>query len=345
MSQLKPPPHQVRPARKPASADSSELEYEDDPYAQPAAPLAPAIPRAAAGTTENRVIFALVGGVVLGGLMVFLLGKYRIVAAEEYMGGGRGPGAGNVVTGSPIPIYSSPAGSHVATPPPGGNGSQAGPPPGSNQGASPQGSQQGGPPPGGQAQGSDPQGQGRDHFPTGELKPGKQNIDYTGSYFLGPENAAHTLAIYSDFECPACGQWAEGLKPTIETYKDRLKVVFKHLPLPMHPKAKGAAIAAEAAGRQGKFWEMHDLLFQNNTSLGPDLYAQLAGQLSLDLARFKKDQTEKELSDKVMRDFKEGERARVHGTPSFFVDGQLADVGHPSQLETLLANLFGGGGG
>ena len=324
MSQLKPPPHEARPARKPASADSSEPEYEDDPYAQPAAPHAPAPQRAAAGTTENRVIFALVGGVLLGGLMVFFMGRYRIVTAEEYMGAGRGPGPGSAVTGAPIPIYSAPAGSHVA-PPPGGDGSQAGPPPGSQS----QGSQQG----------------GRDHFPTGELKPGKQNIDYTGSYFLGPPNAAHTLAIYSDFECPACGQWAEGMKPTIETYKDRLKVVFKHLPLPMHPKAKGAAIAAEAAGRQGKFWEMHDLLFQNNTSLGPDLYTQLAGQLSLDVGRFKKDQGDKELSDKVMRDFKEGERARVHGTPSFFVDGQLADVGHPSQLETLLANLFGGGGG
>lgn len=320
----------IKPASQPGRSARQDDE-DDEPYAQPASPPARAAAsdpaRAGAGTTENRVLFALVGGVVLGGLMVFFLGRYRIVTAEEFMTMGAGPARGATVVHGPA----------VAVPPgqeqQGGPSNAQGAPPPGNDGA------QQTPPNSGGAQIKD----GETHFPSGDLKPGKHKLDFSGSYFIGPAEAANVMAIFSDFECPACAQWAEGLKPTIETYKDRVKFFFKHLPLPMHPKAKGAAIAAEAAGRQGKFWEFHDLLFENNTTLGTELYPQLAGQLSLDVARFKKDLQDKELSDRVMRDFKEAERARVRGTPSIFLNGQLADIGHPGQVETLLTNALAGG--
>ncbi|WP_162687701.1 DsbA family protein [Bradymonas sediminis] len=140
---------------------------------------------------------------------------------------------------------------------------------------------------------------------------------------LGPKNAPVTIVEYSDFECPYCKRGDASLKEAIADYDGKVKVAFKHYPLPFHKKAPGASKAAMAAGEQGKFWEMHDLLFENQRNLGSDdTYIGYAEKLGLNVEKFKKDLKNPEYQKIIDADMAQGSKVGVRGTPAFFINGE-----------------------
>ena len=138
----------------------------------------------------------------------------------------------------------------------------------------------------------------------------------------GPAGAPVTLVEYGDFECPHCGAAYVILKEIREVMGDELRFVFRHFPLTqIHPHAESAAEASEAAGAQGKFWEMHDLLFENQQTLDPPHLAAFAEQLDLDALKFVRELHEGRYRERVREDFMSGVRSGVNGTPTFFING------------------------
>jgi protein-disulfide isomerase len=150
----------------------------------------------------------------------------------------------------------------------------------------------------------------------------------------GPANAPATLVEYGDFECPFCGQAHPIVKAVQARLGRRMRFVFRHFPLTeIHPRALPAAEAAEAAGAQGRFWEMHDLLFENQPALDdPDLLRH-ARMLDLDLPRFISEVAEHVHEPRVREDFMSGVRSGVNGTPTFFINGIRHDG--PWDVDTL----------
>ena len=111
------------------------------------------------------------------------------------------------------------------------------------------------------------------------------------------------------------------MEEVLKAYPKDVKVVFMQYPLPFHDKAEGAAVAALAAHQQGKFWEMHDLLFTNQQTLGDESYVKFAEQLKLDVAKFKADLKSEKLLKQVKDDAEQASKLGVQGTPGFFVNG------------------------
>jgi protein-disulfide isomerase len=152
----------------------------------------------------------------------------------------------------------------------------------------------------------------------------------------GPDGAAVTLVEYGDYECPYCGAAHPVVQEIRRILGPSLQFVFRNFPLTqVHPHAERAAEAAEAAGAQGKFWGMHDLLFEHQEALeDPDL-VRYAAALSLDEERFARDLSAGAYANRVRRDFRSGVRSGVNGTPTFFINGVRHDG--PADLPTLLA--------
>jgi protein-disulfide isomerase len=144
----------------------------------------------------------------------------------------------------------------------------------------------------------------------------------------GNPNADVILFEFSDLQCPACKSYFPVVQQMNEEFEDDVLIVYRHYPLTsIHPNAQEAAMAAEAAGKQGKFWEMHDELFSTQSqwnSLGRpnSFFTDLAEDLQLDLDQFKADLKNKDLKAKVKRDQQTGDIAGVTGTPSFFLNGK-----------------------
>ncbi|MEW6502128.1 MAG: thioredoxin domain-containing protein [Thermodesulfobacteriota bacterium] len=147
-------------------------------------------------------------------------------------------------------------------------------------------------------------------------------IDTSGAPFIGPANAPVEIVVFSDFECPYCGQVGPLLDEVLQHNAKTVKVVFKHFPLGFHKSAKPAALAAMAAQKQGKFWEMHDRLFANQKSLTPEKFRAIAQELKLNLGQFDKDQANIELAQRLEKDMNDGRRAGVRGTPTLFINGR-----------------------
>ncbi len=148
-------------------------------------------------------------------------------------------------------------------------------------------------------------------------------------YSKGNREAAVILVEYSDFQCPACAAYYPMVKRLSEEFGDKIVFVYRHFPLSQHQNAESAAIAAEAAGRQGKFWEMHNLIFDNQNEWAKsakwsveDIFVKYAEKLNLDLEKFKADLDLKEIKQKVSKDLESGVNARVNGTPTFFLNGK-----------------------
>lgn len=138
----------------------------------------------------------------------------------------------------------------------------------------------------------------------------------------GREDAPYTLVEYGDYECPKCGELFAILHALQQHLADKLRIVFRHYPLSgVHPNAQLAAEAAEAAGAQGHFWEMHDLLFQNQHALKRNDLDAYAAQLSLDMPRFRKEMKERLYENVVREDFRRGVQNGVYGTPGLFLNG------------------------
>lgn len=150
----------------------------------------------------------------------------------------------------------------------------------------------------------------------------------SADWIKGDASAKVVLVEYSDFQCPACGQYFPVLKKLQDDFAGKIAFAYRHFPLKQaHIYAELAARAAEAAGRQGKFWEMHDMIFVNQStwSAAPDargLFVQYAGALGLDLARFTADLNDPENIKKVEGQFRSGLRSGVNGTPTFFINGK-----------------------
>jgi protein-disulfide isomerase len=154
-------------------------------------------------------------------------------------------------------------------------------------------------------------------------------VNVAGSPALGPATAAVTIVEFSDFQCPFCGRVGPALKQVRETYGDQVRIVFKHLPLDTHPKAPAAHLAAEAAGRQGKFWEMHDKIFENQREMAPEKYAQYAAELGLDVTKFDRDRASAEVKSRIDADKREAAQLGATGTPAFFINGKYVSGAKP----------------
>ena len=149
---------------------------------------------------------------------------------------------------------------------------------------------------------------------------------------LGSDHAPVTLVEYGDFECPACKVAVSTPKLLLERFPNRIRFIFRHFPLQeAHPHALLAAEAAEAAAGQGKFWPMHDLLFQNQVHLKErDLY-RYAGELGLDLARYSAEMDDHIYLQKVREHLDSGRRSHLRATPGFFLDGAVLDISYGMQ--------------
>ena len=155
---------------------------------------------------------------------------------------------------------------------------------------------------------------------TSLLEPPRVKVEAIG-FSKGPKNAPITIVEFADYECGFCSQAGETLSKVMEKYPGKVRLVFRDFPLNFHPNAIPAAIAARCAGAQGKFWEMHDRLFQNQQTLNPDQYIKLAGELALDLERFKACSDDPKQRRAVEGDLNAGAAVGVSGTPAFFVNG------------------------
>ncbi len=154
-------------------------------------------------------------------------------------------------------------------------------------------------------------------------------------HIQGLEDADVTLLEYGDYECPYCGRAYSIVKRVQSHFGKRLRFVFRNFPLSeTHPHAESAAEAAEFAGAWGKFWEMHDLLFENQERLSEILYLGLAQELSLPPEALRQALEEGKYRARVRADFNSGVRDGVNGTPTFFINGKRHD--EPFDYEALL---------
>jgi len=156
----------------------------------------------------------------------------------------------------------------------------------------------------------------------------------------GSLDAPAQLLEYGDFECPFCGEAHPIVQAIIESMGRKLCFAFRNFPLPnIHPHAEPAAEAAEAAAAQGKYWEMHDMLFENQEALDIDDLMEYATKLRLDSERVIREVEGHAYEARVREDFMSGVRSGVNGTPSFFINGVRYDG--PRDPESMIAALAG----
>ncbi|MDJ0836660.1 MAG: DsbA family protein [Acidobacteriota bacterium] len=187
-------------------------------------------------------------------------------------------------------------------------------------------------------------------------------LDYSKTYDLpvgdspirGNVDAPVTIVAFSEFECPYCSKATALVDGIMEKHEGKVNLVFKNFPLAFHPAARPAAMAALAAKRQGKFWEMHDLLFQmqdnlkNQNNLPEESYMEylreefvnLAASLALDMDKFNADMDDQALVDQIDSEEALGRSVNVGGTPTFFVNG--VKVPEPGQLEEVVKHFLAG---
>ena len=166
---------------------------------------------------------------------------------------------------------------------------------------------------------------------------GTDNID-------GKDSAAIELVEYGDYECPYCGRAYPIVKDIQQQLGADLKFVFRNFPLKkIHPHAFSAAVATEAAAQQGKFWQMHDIIFENQHTLEPEDIFFFAKEIGLDIRSFENDMQEPALISKVEKDFETGIRSGVNRTPTFFINGEkyAGEWGNNELLQHLLNKLSG----
>jgi protein-disulfide isomerase len=157
-------------------------------------------------------------------------------------------------------------------------------------------------------------------------------------HVLGPPDAAVTLVEYGDFECEFCGRAYPELKRLLKQVGGKVRFIFRHFPIPEeHPHAQHAAEVAEAAAAQGKFWEMHDLLYEHQSALADEDLLRYARQLGLDMARIQRELAAHTYAPVVRQDFMGGVRSGVSGTPRFFINGRRHE--EPGDVTTLATAL------
>jgi protein-disulfide isomerase len=144
----------------------------------------------------------------------------------------------------------------------------------------------------------------------------------------GNTNAIIELVEYGDYQCPHCGRAYPIVKKLQHRLGDKLKFIFRNFPLAeIHADATMTAVATEAAALQGKYWEMHDIVFENQEYLDPASLFDYASKVGLDMQKFEMDMEKKELVEKVEADFESGIRSGVNATPTFFINGEKYNNG------------------
>ena len=161
---------------------------------------------------------------------------------------------------------------------------------------------------------------------------------------MGSTSQKIIVAEFSDFECPYCSKAQTVIKEFMSRNQNEVTLVYKHFPLTeIHAQAEPAALASWAAMQQGKFWEYHDALFEQQSKLGEEFYLELAKTLKLDVDRFNRDRKSEEAKATIKRDFELGKSLGVRGTPSFVVNGIfLSGAPNVKELEELVAQIKAG---
>jgi protein-disulfide isomerase len=183
--------------------------------------------------------------------------------------------------------------------------------------------------------------------PAGRPDPAlRYRVDIGDAQIEGAKDAKVTIVIFSDFQCPFCARVQATLDELQKEYGSDVRIVAKHNPLAFHPNAEHSARAAEAAGKQGKFWEMHDKLYADTKALGISDIEGYAKDLGLDVARFKKDMDSSEVADRIEANKKQARELGAAGTPSFFINGRFLSGAQPKEsfkvlIDAELANADG----
>ncbi len=160
--------------------------------------------------------------------------------------------------------------------------------------------------------------------PSGPDPDKKYDLPVAHSVIKGPADGSITIVEFSDYQCPFCARAEPIIMQALEAYPTQARFVYKHFPLEsIHPHAMGASQAAIAAGKQGKFWEMHEKLFANQRALQPEKLDSYATELGLDVEKFKADMGSDETKKAVRDDMRLARSAGVRGTPTIFVNGRL----------------------
>lgn len=149
-----------------------------------------------------------------------------------------------------------------------------------------------------------------------------QDIPVGSSPVKGDPNAPVTIVEFSDFQCPYCSRLQPTLSEVLEAYPKEVRLVFKDFPLSFHKQARNAAKAARAAGEQGKYWEMHDLIFENYNKLTEEMFSDFAAQLGLDMKAFSADYASTKYDRLIQEDMILGQKVGVQGTPTLFLNGK-----------------------
>lgn len=149
-----------------------------------------------------------------------------------------------------------------------------------------------------------------------------QEIDVSGSPYKGPQEAPVEIVVFSDFQCGFCLQLDSVLEEVHRTFPDEVRIVYKNFPLKTHALAMKAALSALSAGKQGKFWEFHDLLFKNFGKLDDARIAEIARELHLDLDLYEKMKRDSSVKDQLRKDLRQGEKIGLRGVPAVFINGK-----------------------
>ena len=162
-------------------------------------------------------------------------------------------------------------------------------------------------------------------IPESTTAPGKSDTE--SMHVRGNPDAPVTMEEFADFQCPPCGNFAGFAEELLKEYDSRLRIVFRNFPLPVHEHAHEAAMAAEAAGLQGRFWEMYDVLYREQAfwSYAPntrELFESYAGTIGLNLDQFRKDMDSERAKERVDSDHARGEFLGIKVTPTFFINNQ-----------------------
>ena len=161
-------------------------------------------------------------------------------------------------------------------------------------------------------------------------QPARPAVDYSKVYTIpignspvkGDKHAPVIIAEFSDFQCPYCSQLQSTIKEVLKAYPKEVKLVFKQYPLSFHPQAKNASKASLAAGEQGKFWEMHDLIFENFNKLSEDKFKEFAEKIGLTMEKFTADYASSKYDIQIQQDITLGNNVGVTGTPTLFINGK-----------------------
>ena len=157
------------------------------------------------------------------------------------------------------------------------------------------------------------------------------NIPQGNAPFRGPKDAPVTIMEFSEFQCPFCSRAYTTIKELEKEYEGKVKVVFRSILLPRHDKAPLAHAAAYAARRQGNFWDMHDKIFENQKNLSEEAYLKYAQEMGLNMAQFKKDMHDPEISKEWAEDQAEASKHGVRSTPTFFINGIMVRGAKPKE--------------